>query len=104
MFCLEKHSTITAFTCKTAAHKTWFSCAGIGLQHEADLSAFGAYLQAGGTRGGAVHPTPSSRVVQQVLFIGQMLIDLHQEAHIDQLLALSGNAADTLGAAFLKVS
>lgn len=68
------------------------------------MSAFGAYLQAGGGRGVAVHPTPGSRVVQQVLFMGQTLIELHQVAHMDQLLALSGTAADTLGAAFLKVN
>lgn len=81
-------------------------CAGLQLQHEPHLAvaALAAYIQAGCSREAVLHPAPGSRLVQQVLALGHQLIQLHQTAHIPQLLALAGDAADTLGAAFLKVT
>lgn len=75
------------------------------LQHEPHLvlAALAAYIQVGCSREAVLHPAPGSRLVQQVLALGHRLVQLHQTAHIPQLLALAGDAADTLGAAFLKV-
>ena len=42
-------------------------------------------------------------VVQQVLGLGQKLIELHQVAHIPQLLLLAGEAAACAGGDFLRV-
>lgn len=80
--------------------------AGLQLQHEPHLAvtALAAYIQVGCSREAVLHPAPGSRLVQQVLAIGHKLIQLHQTAHIHQLLALAGDAADTLGGAFLKVT
>ena len=80
-------------------------CAGMQLQHDLHraVSALAAYIQAGCSSEAVSHPTPGSRLVQQVLFIGHKLTLLHQSGHISQLLALAGGVADTLGAAFLKV-
>lgn len=76
------------------------------LQHDSHraVSALAAYIQAGCSNESMLHPTPGSRLVQQVLSIGHKLTQLHQMGHIPHLLALAGNAADTLGAAFLKVN
>ena len=75
------------------------------LQHDPHraVSALAAYLQAGCSSEAVSHPTPGARLVRQVLSIGHKLTQLHQSGHIPQLLALAGGAADTLGAAFLKV-
>ncbi|KAL3143305.1 hypothetical protein ABBQ38_002146 [Trebouxia sp. C0009 RCD-2024] len=77
---------------------------GMQLQHEPHLvlAALAAYIQVGCSREAVLHPAPGSRLVQQVLALGHRLVQLHQTAHIPQLLALAGDAADTLGAAFLK--
>ena len=42
-------------------------------------------------------------VVHQVLALGQRLIELHQVAHIPQLLSLAGGAAACAGGDFLRV-
>lgn len=76
------------------------------LRHEPHraVSALAAYIQAGCSSEAVLHPTPGSRLVQQVLSLGHKLIQLHQASHMHQLLALAGDAAHTLGAAFLKVA
>ena len=75
------------------------------LQHDPHkaVSALAAYIQAGCSSEAVSHTTPGSRLVQQVLSIGHKLTALHQCEHMPQLLALAGGAAETLGAAFLKV-
>ena len=75
------------------------------LQHDPHraVSALAAYIQAGCSSEAVSHPTPGTRLLQQVLSIGHKLTQLHQSGRIPQLLALAGGAADTLGAAFLKV-
>lgn len=76
------------------------------LQHNSHqaVSALAAYIQAGCSNESVLHPNPGSRLVQQALSLGHKLTQLHQMGHIPQLLALVGNAADTLGATFLKVN
>jgi len=69
------------------------------------VSALASYFQAGCSHAAVPSSlTGSSLVVQQVVAVGQKLIHLHQVAHMHHLLALAGEAADTPGAAFLRVS
>ena len=79
---------------------------GVSLGHEPHVavSALASYFQAGCSQAAVPSSLTGSTVVQQVAALGQKLIHLHQVAHIHHLLALAGEAADTPGAAFLRVS
>jgi len=79
---------------------------GVSLGHEPHVavSALASYFQGGCSQATAPSSLTGSTVVQQVVAVGQKLIHLHQVAHMHHLLALAGEAADTPGAAFLRVS
>ena len=79
---------------------------GVSLEQQPHLatSALSSYFQAGCTHSTGPLFLSSSTVVQQVLAVGQKLIELHQVAHMHHLLALAGDGACTPGADFLMVS
>ncbi|DBA86447.1 TPA: hypothetical protein ACH3X2_005536, partial [Trebouxia sp. C0005] len=79
-------------------------CGGKSLGHEPHVAveALASYFQAGCSQQTVPSAFTGSVVVQQVVAVGQKLIRLHQVAHMHNLLALAGEAADTPGAAFLR--
>lgn len=79
---------------------------GVSLGHDPHVavSALASYFQAGCSQATVPSSLTGSKVVQQVIAVGQKLIQVHQVAHMHHLLGLAGEAADTAGAAFLRVS
>ena len=79
---------------------------GVSLGHEPHvaMAALASYFQAGCSQATVPSALTGSMVVQQVLAVGQKFLHVHQVAHMHHLLALAGEAADTPGAAFLRVS
>ena len=76
----------------------------LGQRPHVAVAALASYFQAGCSQATVPCALTGSTVVQQVVAVGQKLIHLHQVAHMHHLLALAGEAADTPGAAFLRVS